>query len=172
MIVAALRDTLPRGYFAEPWIRLGTRREIDVPTDLPAQDVYEVKVYDEKRHSRLVAAVEIVSPANKDRPESRLAFIGKCAGPLWEHVSVVIVDPRGEPVRRVARPDGPSRFRAQAPNRKPLCQCLPRDATWRRLATRNLGRAACLGSGASDDLAVPLELEKSYEDSCRILGIP
>jgi len=44
-------------------------------TDLPCQDTYEVRVFDEKRHSRLVAAIEIVSPANKDRPENRRSFV-------------------------------------------------------------------------------------------------
>ena len=39
-----------------------------------------------------MAAVEIVSPGNKDRPEHRAAFIAKCAGLLQERVSVVIVD--------------------------------------------------------------------------------
>src|SRR5439155_130986 len=63
-----------------------------VATDWPAQDVYEVLVYDEKRHCRLVAAIEIVSPANKDRPESRRAFAAKCAGLLRERVSVMVVD--------------------------------------------------------------------------------
>ena len=65
---------------------------LDVATDFPMQDVYEVRVYDEKRHCRLVAAIEIVSPGNKDRPESRRAFVGKCAAFLRERVSVVIVD--------------------------------------------------------------------------------
>src|SRR3954453_16855648 len=68
------------------------RPTLAVATDLPAQDVYEVRVYDEKRNCRLVAAVEIVSPANKDRPEHRRAFAAKCAGLLRERVSVVIVD--------------------------------------------------------------------------------
>jgi hypothetical protein len=68
------------------------RPTLTVATDLPAQDVYEVLVYDEKRHSRLVAAVEIVNPANKDRPEHRRIFAAKCAGLLRERVSVVIVD--------------------------------------------------------------------------------
>src|SRR5437899_1290153 len=63
-----------------------------VVTDLSAQDVYEVLVYDEKRHCRLVAAVAIVSPANKGRPEHRRTFVSKCAGLLRERVSVVIVD--------------------------------------------------------------------------------
>ena len=57
---AARRDWAPRPTF-------------DVVTDLPDQYAYEVRVYDTKRHRRLVAAVEIVSPGNKDRPESRRA---------------------------------------------------------------------------------------------------
>src|ERR1019366_3446773 len=68
------------------------RPTLSVVTDLPDQAVYEVRVYDEKHHSRLVAVVEIVSPANKDRPEHRRAFITKCAGLLQDRVSVVIVD--------------------------------------------------------------------------------
>jgi hypothetical protein len=49
-----------------------------VMTDLPALDEYEVRVYDVRRGRRLVAAIEIVSPANKDRPEHRNAFVAKC----------------------------------------------------------------------------------------------
>src|SRR4051812_14892391 len=37
--------------------------------EFPAQDVYEVRVHDERRGMRLVAVVELVSPANKDRDE-------------------------------------------------------------------------------------------------------
>src|SRR5205823_10487425 len=68
------------------------RPTLTVVTDLPIQDAYEVLVYDEKRHCRLVAAVEIVSPANKDRPEHRRAFVSKCAGLIRERVSVIIAD--------------------------------------------------------------------------------
>ena len=49
---------------------------------LPDQDVYEVRVYDSRRHRRLVAAIELVSPSNKDRPESRGAFVSKAAALL------------------------------------------------------------------------------------------
>ncbi len=58
------------------------RPTLAVAADLPDQDVYEVRVYDEKRACRLVAAVEIVRPANKDRPEHRAALVAKCAGLL------------------------------------------------------------------------------------------
>ena len=60
--------------------------------DLPDQDEYEVRVYDTELERRLVAAVEIVSPGHKDRPESRRAFVAKCATLLRQDVSVSIVD--------------------------------------------------------------------------------
>jgi len=68
------------------------RPTLTVVTDLPALDEYEVRVYDTKRGRRLVAAVKIVSPANKDRPEHRRAFVAKCAALLQNHVCVAIVD--------------------------------------------------------------------------------
>src|SRR6059058_4764091 len=36
--------------------------------------------------------IEIVSPANKDRPEHRNVFVGKCAALLQKGVAVGIVD--------------------------------------------------------------------------------
>ena len=63
-----------------------------VASDLPDLAEYEVRVYDSKSGRRLVAAVEIVSPANKDRPEHRRAFVAKCAALLQNRVSVAIVD--------------------------------------------------------------------------------
>ena len=84
MLVASLSRTLPPGYVAGPRVHLGGSFETD--------DEYEVRVHDAKRHHRLVAAVEIVSPANKDRPETRRVFVARCAALLQQHVSVAIVD--------------------------------------------------------------------------------
>jgi hypothetical protein len=56
VIVMSLNRKLPPRYVAAP--------RVD-------QEHYEVRVYDTQRHRRLVAAIEIVSPANKDRPEHR-----------------------------------------------------------------------------------------------------
>src|SRR5262249_39046888 len=61
-----------------------------IATDLPDQDEYEVRVYDNKRPRRLVAAMEIVNPANKDRREHRRVFAARCAALLRQHVSVAI----------------------------------------------------------------------------------
>lgn len=60
--------------------------------DFPAQDVFEVRLYDEERESRLVAVVELVSPRNKDRPEARHDFTIKCAAYLQQQVGLIVVD--------------------------------------------------------------------------------
>jgi hypothetical protein len=59
---------------------------------LPQQDVYEVRIYDSRRNRRLVAAIEIVSPSNKDRPDKRLTFLAKVATLLKNNICVSIVD--------------------------------------------------------------------------------
>ncbi len=44
---------------------------VSVETDPPDEYEYEVRIFDLERERTLVAAIEFVSPANKDRPESR-----------------------------------------------------------------------------------------------------
>ena len=53
---------------------------------------YEVLIFDQQRGRELVAAIEIVSPANKDRPETRQAFVSKCSALLQRKICVSIVD--------------------------------------------------------------------------------
>jgi hypothetical protein len=65
---------------------------VAVETTLPDYDEYEVRVYDAKRGRHLVAAIEIVSPANKGREEHRNVFVAKCAALLQKGVAVNIVD--------------------------------------------------------------------------------
>ncbi|MGL6072663.1 MAG: DUF4058 family protein [Fimbriiglobus sp.] len=121
-IVRSLFDLLPTGYQAGPRMYLGSSFEVDVATtkddqhepgmdlgeggvatltsaptltiqtELIGPDEYEVRVYDAARERRLVAAIEIVSPANKDRPESRDQFVSKVAGLLQQRVCVSIID--------------------------------------------------------------------------------
>lgn len=159
------------------------RPTLAIATDVPAQDVYEVRVYDEKRQSRLVAAVEIVSPANKDRPEHRRLFVAKCAALLQERVSVVIIDIvttrnhnlYGELLDLIGQSDP-----ALAPEPPPLyavaCRTTKRENEWHLEMwphPLDLGRPLpTLPLWLADNLAVPLELEESYEQSCEILSIP
>ncbi len=63
-----------------------------IELDMPDIDEYEVKIYSQTDEKQLVAAIELVSPSNKDRFESRQAFISKCATLLRQGVCVTIID--------------------------------------------------------------------------------
>lgn len=56
-------------------------------------DEFEVQIRDTKKGMALVAAIEVVSPANKDREETRAKLVSKCIGYLQIGVGVVLVDP-------------------------------------------------------------------------------
>jgi len=60
-------------------------------------DTFEVRIYGNRRPDRILAAVELVSPSNKDRPGEQAAFAAKCAALLSEGTSVLIVDVVGVP---------------------------------------------------------------------------
>ncbi len=61
-----------------------------VPAAFP--DAFEVLVYQSEGGAKLVAAVELVSPSNKDREPHRRAFAAKCAGYLAQGIGLVVVD--------------------------------------------------------------------------------
>ena len=60
--------------------------------ELPPVDGVEVRVFADEGDPRLTAAVELLSPRNKDRPQARQAFAVKCVGYLQQGSSVVVVD--------------------------------------------------------------------------------
>jgi hypothetical protein len=125
-IADTLDRTLPRRFFAEVQIHLGSQVETDVaeferpvredddqsangpgggvavqsyappaaamvaPAVFPGE--LEVQLRDADDDARLVAVVELVSPSNKDRPDSRRAFAVKCAAYLHRGIGVITVD--------------------------------------------------------------------------------
>jgi hypothetical protein len=153
-----------------------------VDTDFAEQYEYEVKVFDQSRGRLLVAAVEIVSPANKDRVENRRAFVTKCAALLQQDVCVSIVDlvttrsfnlyadllallDRSDPA---FEPNPPSVYATTCRGRK--IGPRTRLETWAYALT--VGQPLpTLPVWLSDELAVSLELEASYEETCRVLRI-
>jgi hypothetical protein len=68
------------------------RPTVDLAVDFVDLDSVEVQVFDEEGQRHLVAAIELVSPRNKDRPAAREAFVIKCASYLQNGVSVLVVD--------------------------------------------------------------------------------
>jgi hypothetical protein len=158
------------------------RPTLMVEADLADQYEYAVHVYDASRGRRLVAAVEIVSPANKDRAESRRAFVTKCAALLQQGVCVSIVDlvtTRGfnlyaELLALIDRkdpafaPQPPSVYAATCRGR--IAGGTPWLETWAYPLV--LGQPLPkLPLWLDEELAVELDLEASYEETCRVLRI-
>lgn len=55
-------------------------------------DTFEVLVFSSERARRLVAAIELVSPRNKDRADARRTFLAKCGSYLSQGVSLIVMD--------------------------------------------------------------------------------
>ncbi len=210
-IAKHLNRRLPARYVAEPRVHVGPYVEIDVAsfeldepavappgdggaawapsapsllveTELLSTSEYEVRVYDERRDRHLVAAVEIVSPANKDRPDTRQAFVGKCEALLRKGVSVGIIDlvtpmhfnlyagllemvGQRDPIMGA---EPPAIYAAS-------CRWVERGRkrfleTWAHVL--RIGQPLpTLPLWVADTHSVPLELEEPYEETCRGLRI-
>src|SRR5262249_51824764 len=156
---------------------------LTLETTLPDQDEYEVRVYDERHGRVLVAAIELISPANKDRPESRRAFVGKVAALLQRNVCVSLVDV--VTIRQfnlyaellefigakdpVLQEDSPYLYSVTMRGRK-----RPRQKSllesW--FYPMHLGQPLPkLPIWLDVDLRIDLDLESSYEETCRVLRI-
>lgn len=172
MMVQSLNPVLPHRYSAGPLVHLGS-----------GVDEYELRVYDNELDQRLVAAVEIVSPSNKDRPETRGNFVSKCEQLLRHGVCVVIVDIvtarnfnlYDELLELVGRHD--PTWEGDPPGTcAAACRWIGRGGkrileTWSRPLT--VGEPLpTLPLWLAENLAVPLALEESYEQACRLLRIP
>jgi hypothetical protein len=153
-----------------------------IETELPDFDEYEVRIYDTKRGRRLVAALEIISPANKDRPECRNAFVGKCAALLQKGVAVNLVD-----LVTVRHFNLYADVLAFLGHNDPTLSSSPphlyaTSCRWVKKEKRTILEAwshvltvgqplPILPLWLTADLVVPLDLEQSYEQTCHDLWI-
>ena len=197
-IVRQLRQRLPQGYVAAPTVHPGSQVEVDVTaserddaspkptvaveTEVPDYDEYSVRIYDAERGRQLVATIELVSPGNKDRPEKRNAFVGKCAALLRKGVAVSIVDvvtPRqfnlyAELLHFLGQSD-PSLGEPLPHLYAVSCRWRPQD---KRMVLQTWSHPLTLGQPLptlplwlAGKLAVPLDLEQSYEETCHDLWL-
>jgi hypothetical protein len=91
------REALGTGEEGEsPVAAVGTKVWAPPAADgvLPAvfPETFEVRVLSTDTGPKLVAAIELIVPGNKDRPAERRAFAVKCASYLCQGISVIIVD--------------------------------------------------------------------------------
>lgn len=61
-----------------------------VPAAFP--DAFEILVFEDEGGTRLVAAIELVSPGHKDRAGHRQALAVKCTSYLCRGVSLIVID--------------------------------------------------------------------------------
>jgi hypothetical protein len=66
------------------------KTDLVLPTVFP--DDIEVQVYSTVTGATLVAAIELVSPGNKDRATERQAFAAKCVGYLTRGIGLIVID--------------------------------------------------------------------------------
>jgi hypothetical protein len=106
-IASDLNQLLPEGYFAEPNVQFGDieaamplSADVGWAPPAPTQtvpfplviDTVEVLLYNSDAGPTLVGAIELVSPANKDRPAHRDAFVAKRETYLQQGMGLVVVD--------------------------------------------------------------------------------
>jgi hypothetical protein len=150
--------------------------------DFAHQDRFEVQVFRQLGGPQLRAAVELVSPANKDRASHRRAFAVKCAAYLQHGVAVVVVDVVTERLANLhaelcqllglanelswQSPTGlyAVAYRIAPEGQQDRVECWPESlAVGRELPNLPLW----LG----EDLCLPLRLEQSYRNTCASLRI-
>ena len=206
----ALNVILPKPYFAEMQVHIGSRVEIDVATlhddaetvaseessggvatvartwsppvaamSMTAifPDSIEVLVYNTQAGYTLVAAIELVSPGNKDRSEARRAFAAKCAAYLQQGIGLVVADvvtnERGNLHNelvdllavgdRYLIPDEPLYAVAYRPIRRPGNE---RIDLWP--ASLEISKSLpTLPLALDKDICLPLDLEASYAEACQ-----
>lgn len=180
---------LPAGGDATPGDWAGTavwsppRPRFSARVDFAHLDSCEIQVIQDLGGAELRAAIELISPANKDRAGSRRTFAAKCAGYLRRGINLVIVDvvtartanlhrELAEVLELRGRPadwESATGLYAVA-YRAVTVQERPRVEVW--------PEALALGRGLPTlplwlglDLCVPLDLETSYLSACRSLRI-
>lgn len=211
-IAKQLNESLPPDYFAESEISIGPEMEIDVASmkqrstevrpvtkistmatlprpkisakvDFSRLEGYEVLVYENLDGAELRGAIELVSPANKNRPGNRATFAAKCAGYLKHGIGVIVVDVVTSRTANLhaelfevleiksraevwSSPTGLSAvaYRPVTERRKPRVEVWPESL--------NLGKALPeLPLWLALDLFVPVRLEPSYQETCKALRI-
>jgi hypothetical protein len=186
----ALTDLVPPEFRVEEHARHGPSVEIDTatftaPAAPPAMpvafpDTFEVRVYSTVSGKTLVAAVELVSPGNKDRPDERRAFAAKCASYLYEGTGLVVMDVVTN--RRANLHNETMRLMEAAPE-----LAFPDDVSLYAVAYRPVRRdgrseidlwptPVALGEALptlplplrlTGDLFVPVDFEAAYREACR-----
>ena len=144
---------------------------------------FEVRIFASTGGLTLVAAIELISPGNKDRPEERRAFATKCASYLHQGIALIIVDIvttrranlHNETMRLMGAPE-PMDLPAEAD----LYAVAYRPVLRQERAEIDIWPVVCaLGAPLpvlplrlTGDLFVPVDFEATYQEACRRRRLP
>ena len=127
-------------------------------------------------HGQLIAAIELVSPQNKDRPSSRTRYLGRYAGYLRQGVHLLLIDVLPRPADfsfadaiaddlGVALESTPPPFAVSFRVGEPVPEGTL-VATWRRLL--QIGQPLAIIPLALDTKqAIDIDLEQTYQQTAR-----
>lgn len=140
-------------------------------------ETFEVRVLSTETGPKLVAAIELISPGNKDRVGERRAFAIKCASYLYQGISVIIVDIvtnrranlHNEIVQLMEGVESlqlPPESNLYAVAYRPLRRGKEDEIDiWR--SPLAVGRALpILPLGLRADLVIPVDFEETYVEAC------
>ena len=197
-LASQLNEKLPEGYYAESNVHFGV--EIDVaamndgtteqpvlplhwmPPD-PGQSIpmlfndslVEINIFNRSSGPTLAAAIELVSPSNKDRPASREAFLVKCMACLQQGIGLMIVDVvtnrsnsfHDELLTRFGTPASAVKPDLFAASYRPIERAgQPQLDIWYEVL--QVGNSLpTLPLWLPGDLCLPLDLHAAYERTCR-----
>jgi hypothetical protein len=149
-----------------------------MPATFP--DTFEVQIVRTETGPTLVAAIEMVSPANKDRLQHRRAFALKCASYLCQGIAVLVVDVvtsrqanlHDEVVRLLPEGDAfafPSGASLYAAAYRPIQRGeLAQMDVW--LTSLEVGQELpVMPLALTSELLLAIDLELTYRDACRKL---
>jgi hypothetical protein len=170
---ARARDGSTTTLAAQPWAP--PLPEVTFPAVFP--DDFEVQVFSSRAGPRLVAAIELASPRNKDRPESRRAFATKCANYLHQGIGLIVIDIVTDrranlhnETMQLMQAGSPTHLTAEAQYAVAYRPIRRKDRDevdlWR--ATFAVGQGLpVLPLAVAADLILPVDLEATYMDACR-----
>jgi hypothetical protein len=168
-----MKSCLPEGF------RVYIRSEPNLATDAPQPDVEiggpdiePTKALHVEKDSRLVSAVELVSPCNKDCPDARANYLARYLGYLREGVHLLLVDVHRRPLNfsfadriaeelRVTQPPTPPPLAVGYRVGEPAATGGRFLAIWRRPLTVG-GLLPTMDLPVTVSLSVKVDLEETY----------